>query len=51
MLCMVFKEEVMLRDELIQNRNVRLAIALKTNQLRREQLSSLTYQHLESALI
>ena len=41
----------MLRDELIQNRNVRLAIALKTNQLRREQLSSLTYQHVESALI
>ena len=45
------KEEVMLKDELIKNRNIRLAIALKTNQLRREQLSSLTYQHVESALI
>lgn len=38
-------------NEWIQNRNIRLAIALKTNQLRREQLSSLTYQHVESALI
>lgn len=41
----------MLKDELIHNRNIRFCIALKTNQLRREQLSSLTYQHVESALI
>ena len=40
----------MLKSELIKDRNIALAIALKANQLRREQLSSLTYQHVESAL-
>lgn len=38
-------------EKMTQDRNIKLAIALKTNQLRREQLSSLTYQHVESALI
>lgn len=36
---------------LINNKHIKLAIALKTNQLKRDELSSLTYQHVESALI
>lgn len=35
----------------IKDKYLKLAIALKTNELKREQLSSLTYQHVESALI
>lgn len=35
---------------LINNKHIKLAIALKTNQLKREELSSLTYQLVESAL-
>lgn len=35
----------------IEDKYLKLAIALKTNELKREQLSSLTYQLVESALI
>lgn len=35
----------------IKDKYIKLAIALKTDELKREQLSSLTYQHVESALI
>ncbi len=35
----------------LDDKYVKLAIALKANQLKREQLSSLTYQLVESALI
>ena len=35
----------------IKDRNIKLAIALKVYQLQRTQLSSLTYQHVESALM
>lgn len=38
-------------QELKLNKQLRLAITLKTNQLKREQLASLTYQHVESCLI
>ena len=34
----------------IEDKYIKLAIALKTNQLKREELSSLTYQHVESSL-
>ena len=34
----------------IKDKYIKLAIALKTNQLKREELSSLTYQHVESSL-
>lgn len=34
----------------IDDKHLKLAIALKTNQLKREQLSSLTFQHVEAAL-
>lgn len=34
----------------IDDKHLKLAIALRTNQLKREQLSSLTYQHVEAAL-
>lgn len=34
----------------IKDRNIKLAIALKVHQLQRTQLSSLTYQHVESSL-
>lgn len=36
---------------LINNKHIKLAIALKTSQLKRDELSSLTYQHVESALM
>lgn len=35
----------------IEDKYIKLAIALKTNQLKREELSSLTYQHVESTLM
>lgn len=35
----------------IEDRYLKLAIALKANELKRNQLSSLTYQHVESALL
>lgn len=35
---------------LINNKHIKLAIALKTSQLKREELSSLTYQHVENTL-
>ena len=35
----------------IKNRHIQLAITLKTNQMKREQLSSLTYQHVENTLM
>lgn len=35
----------------IEDKYIKLAIALKTDELKREQLSSLTYQLVESALI
>ena len=38
-------------QSLINDKYIKLAIALKTNQLKREELSSLTYQLVESALI
>lgn len=34
----------------IDQKHIKLAIALRTNQLKRDTLSSLTYQHVESAL-
>ncbi len=34
----------------IEDKYIKLAIALKTNQLKREELPSLTYQHVESSL-
>ncbi|MCI8272301.1 MAG: hypothetical protein HFG16_08360 [Erysipelotrichaceae bacterium] len=34
----------------IDDKHLKLAVALRTNQLKREQLSSLTYQHVEAAL-
>ena len=34
----------------IEDKYIKLAIALKTNQLKREELSSLTYQLVEGAL-
>lgn len=36
---------------LTSNKHIKLAIALKTSQLKREELSSLTYEHVESALL
>lgn len=33
-----------------KDKHIKLAIALKTSQLKREELSSLTYEHVESAL-
>lgn len=36
---------------LINNKHIKLAIALKTSQLKRDELSSLTYQHVESSLM
>lgn len=33
-----------------EEKYIKLAITLKTNQLRREELSSLTYQHVENSL-
>lgn len=36
---------------LIRDKHIKLAIALKTNQLKREELSSLTAEHVENALI
>lgn len=36
---------------LIHNKHIKLAIALKTSQLKREELSSLTCEHVESALV
>lgn len=41
----------MIMQSLINDKYIKLAIALKTNQLKREELSSLTYQLVESALI
>ena len=41
----------MIEQSLINDKYIKLAIALKTNQLKREELSSLTYQLVESALI
>ena len=41
----------MIVQSLINDKYIKLAIALKTNQLKREELSSLTYQLVESALI
>ena len=38
-------------QSLIDDKYIKLAIALKAHQLKREQLSSLTYHHVESALI
>lgn len=38
-------------QSIIEDRYIKLAIALKTNELKRNQLSSLTYQHVESALV
>lgn len=35
---------------LINNKHIKLAIALKTSQLKRDELSSLTFQHVEGAL-
>lgn len=34
----------------IKDKNIKLAIALKVHELQRTQLSSLTYQHVESSL-
>lgn len=34
----------------INDKHIKLAIALKTSQLKREELSSLTYEHVENAL-
>lgn len=36
---------------LTRDKHIKLAIALKTSQLKREELSSLTYEHVESALL
>lgn len=36
---------------LIHNKHIKLAIALKTSQLKREELSSLTCEHVESAVV
>ena len=35
----------------IKDKNIKLAIALKVHELQRTQLSSLTYQHVESTLM
>lgn len=35
----------------IEDRYLKLAITLKTNELKRNQLSSLTYHHVESAIL
>lgn len=36
---------------LIDDKHIKLAIALKTSQLKRDELSSLTYEHVENALM
>ena len=41
----------MIEPFLMNNKHIKLAIALKTSQLKRDELSSLTYQHVESALL
>lgn len=38
-------------QRLLDNKQLKLAIALKTSQLQREQLSSLTYQHVEATML
>ncbi len=40
-----------MKQYLVNNKHIQLAIALKTNQMKREQLSSLTYQHVENTLM
>ena len=50
-MCYGIEEETMSEQSLIDDKYIKLAIALKANELKREQLSSLTYQHVESALI
>lgn len=41
----------MSEQSIIDEKNVRLAITLKTSELKRNQLSSLTYQHVEQAVL
>lgn len=50
-MCYGIEEETMSEQSLIDDKYIKLAIALKANELKREQLSFLTYQHVESALI
>lgn len=40
----------MRREELIHNEHIKLAVFLKINQLRREQLNTLTYSHVVKVL-
>lgn len=44
------KGRIMSQEELVQNSIVRLTIFLKISQLRREQLSTLTYTHIVNVL-
>ena len=46
-MCYGIEEETMSEQSLIDDKYIKLAIALKANELKREQLSSLTYQHVE----
>lgn len=41
----------MQEQQLFQDKYIKLAIALKLNQMKRTQLSSLTYEHVESTLM
>jgi len=45
------EEDFMSEPLLIRDKHIKLAIALKTSQLKREELSSLTCEHVESALM
>lgn len=38
-------------QSIINDKYIKLAIALKANELKRDQLSSLTYEHVENALL
>lgn len=41
----------MKEPQIFQDKYIKLAIALKLNQMKRTQLSSLTYEHVESTLM
>lgn len=44
------REEIMKREEIVHSDEVKLAIYLKINQLKREQLHSLSYTHVLNVL-
>ena len=50
-LAMMLRRSMFVKQYLVNNKHIQLAIALKTNQMKREQLSSLTYQHVENTLM